>query len=66
MLSVALYQLGWSGNASGEHNASIQCGCGIGSLAAWMDCTVAGLLELDGEVVQFASKMERLSSQAWV
>ncbi|SPC65238.1 uncharacterized protein UHOD_11042 [Ustilago sp. UG-2017b] len=66
ILSVALYWLGQSGNGAGEHDASLQCGYSIGTLIAWTKWTVCGLLELNKEVMQFASEAERQSASAWV
>ncbi|SOV08617.1 uncharacterized protein UDID_17430 [Ustilago sp. UG-2017a] len=66
ILSVALYWLGQSGNGAGEHDASLQCGYSIGTLIAWTKRTVCGLLELNKEVMQFASEVERQSASAWV
>ncbi|SPC64594.1 uncharacterized protein UHOD_11959 [Ustilago sp. UG-2017b] len=66
ILSVALYRLGRSGNGVGEHDASLQCDYSIGTLIAWTGWTVCGLLELNKEVMQFASEVERQSASAWV
>ncbi|SYW81329.1 uncharacterized protein UHO2_07408 [Ustilago hordei] len=66
ILSVALYRLGHSGNGGGEHDAALQCGCGVGSIVGYTNHTVAGLLELNNEVMQFASEGERQHASAWV
>ncbi|KAJ1584328.1 hypothetical protein NDA11_001280 [Ustilago hordei] len=66
ILSVALYRLGCSGNGGGEHDAALQCGCGVGSIVGYTNHTVAGLLELNNEVMQFASEGERQHASAWV
>ncbi|SYW86337.1 uncharacterized protein UHO2_03838 [Ustilago hordei] len=66
ILSVALYRLGHSGNGGGECDAALQCGCGVGSIVGYTNHTVAGLLELNNEVMQFASEGERQHASAWV
>ena len=66
ILSVALYRLGHSGNGGGECDAALQCGCGVGSIVGYTNCTVTGLLELNNEVMQFASEGERQHASAWV
>ncbi|SAM77304.1 uncharacterized protein UBRO_20533 [Ustilago bromivora] len=66
ILSVALYRLGCSGNGGGECDAALQCGCGVGSIVAYTNHTVTGLLELNNEVMQFASEGERQHAAAWV
>ncbi|SAM73180.1 uncharacterized protein UBRO_21053 [Ustilago bromivora] len=66
ILSVALYRLGCSGNGGGEHDATLQCGCSAESIVAYTNHTVAGLLKLNNEVVQFASEEERKHAAAWV
>ncbi|SPO27720.1 uncharacterized protein UTRI_10166 [Ustilago trichophora] len=66
IVSVALYRLGRSGNGGGERDASLQCGCSVGSLIGWTDRTIEGLLELNKEVMRFASKGERSRAKAWV
>ena len=66
ILSVALYRLGHSGNGGGECDAALQCGCGVGSIVGYTNCTVAGLLELNNKVMQFASEGERQHASAWV
>ena len=66
ILSVALYRLGCSGNGGGECDAALQCGCGVGSIVGYTNCTVAGLLELNNKVMQFASEGERQHASAWV
>ena len=66
ILSVALYRLGCSGNGGGECDAALQCGCSVGSIVGYTNCTVTGLLELNNEVMQFASEGERQHASAWV
>ncbi|SOV02269.1 uncharacterized protein UDID_19161 [Ustilago sp. UG-2017a] len=66
ILSVALYRLGHSGNGGGEHDAALQCGCGVGSIVGYTNRTVAGLLELNNDIMQFALEGERQHAAAWV
>ncbi|SPO21346.1 uncharacterized protein UTRI_00823 [Ustilago trichophora] len=66
ILSVGLYRLGRSGNGGGERDASLQCGCSVGSLVAWTERTVSGLMEMNKEVMQFASEQERKQASSWV
>ncbi|KAJ1033301.1 hypothetical protein NDA13_001294 [Ustilago tritici] len=66
ILSVALYRLGHSGNGGGERDAALQCGCSVGNIVAYTNCTVAGLLKLNNKVMQFASEEERQHAVAWV
>ena len=66
ILSVALYRLDRSGNGGGERDAALQCGCSVGSIVAYTNCTVAGLLKLNNEVMQFALEEEREHAAAWV
>ncbi|SAM82697.1 uncharacterized protein UBRO_20691 [Ustilago bromivora] len=54
ILSVALYRLGCSGNGGGECDAALQCSCGVRSIVGYTNHTVAGLLELNNKVMQFA------------
>ncbi|SAM85454.1 uncharacterized protein UBRO_21085 [Ustilago bromivora] len=56
----------WLGNGARECDASLQCGYNIGTLIAWTEQTVCRLLELNKEVMQFASEAERQSASAWV
>ncbi|SPC67503.1 uncharacterized protein UHOD_20533 [Ustilago sp. UG-2017b] len=66
ILSVALYRLGHSGNGGGECDAALQCGCSVGSIVAYTNHTVTGLLELNNEVMQFALEEERKHAAVWV
>ncbi|SOV05621.1 uncharacterized protein UDID_18471 [Ustilago sp. UG-2017a] len=66
ILLVALYRLGHSGNGGGKRDAALQCGCGVGSIVGYTNCTIAGLLELNNDVMQFASEGERQHAAAWV
>ncbi|SAM74956.1 uncharacterized protein UBRO_21054 [Ustilago bromivora] len=66
ILLVALYRLGHSGNGGGECDAALQCGCSVGSIVAYTNHTITGLLELNNEVMQFASEEERKHAAAWV
>ncbi|SOV07456.1 uncharacterized protein UDID_18911 [Ustilago sp. UG-2017a] len=66
ILSVALYRLGRSGNGGGECDAALQCGCSVGSIFGYTNRTVAGLLELNNDIMQFASEGERQHAAAWV
>ncbi|SOV01313.1 uncharacterized protein UDID_17626 [Ustilago sp. UG-2017a] len=66
ILLVALYRLGGSGNGGGKCDAALQCGCGVGSIVGYTNCTVTGLLELNNDVMQFASEGERQNAAAWV
>jgi len=66
VLSVGLYRLGRSGNGGGERDSALQCGCSVGSLIGWTDRTISALLELNSEVMTFATEAERRSSAAWV
>ena len=54
ILSVALYQLGQSGNGARECDTSLKCGYSVGTLIAWTKQTACRLLELNKEVMQFA------------
>ncbi|SAM82485.1 uncharacterized protein UBRO_21069 [Ustilago bromivora] len=65
-LSVALSRLGCSGNGGGEHDAALQCCCSVGSIVAYTNHTVAGLLKLNNEVMQFALEEERKHAAACV
>ncbi|SAM84760.1 uncharacterized protein UBRO_21084 [Ustilago bromivora] len=55
-----------SGNGGGERDAALQCGCSVGSIVAYTNHTVAGLLGLNNEVMQFALEEERKHAAAWV
>jgi len=66
ILSVALYRLGRSGNGGGKRDAALQCGCSVGSIVGYTNRTVAGLLELNNDIMQFALEGERQHAAAWV
>jgi hypothetical protein len=64
--ATALYRLGRSGNAAGIRDVAINCGCSEGSVTNWTNMTLEGLLELEHEVVTFATEDERQKASAWV
>lgn len=65
-VAVGLYQLGRSGNGGGVWDIAFACGCSWGSVHKWTDRTIAGLNELNNEVVTFATEDERAKAKAWV
>lgn len=65
-LAVALYRLGRSGNGAGERDVAAMCGCSVGSVIDWTHRCVAGLIELRGAVVAWASEQERADAADWV
>ncbi|KAJ1585610.1 hypothetical protein NDA15_007921 [Ustilago hordei] len=65
-VAVGLYRLGQSGNGGGVCDVAFACGCSRGSVHVWTDRTIAGLYELNSEVVTFATEDERAKAKAWV
>ena len=65
-VAVGLYRLGWSGNGGGVCDVAFACGCSWGSVHKWTDRTIAGLYELNSEVVTFATEVEHAKAKAWV
>lgn len=64
-VAVGLYWLGWSGNGGGIHDVAFACSCSWGSVHKWTDRTIAGLYELNSEVVTFATEDEHAKAKAW-
>ncbi|KAJ1595120.1 hypothetical protein NDA11_002871 [Ustilago hordei] len=65
-VAVGLYRLGRSGNGGGVRDVAFACGCSWGSVHVWTDRTIAGLYELNSEVVTFATEDEHAKAKAWV
>ncbi|KAJ1583817.1 hypothetical protein NDA11_007466 [Ustilago hordei] len=65
-VAVGLYRLGRSGNGGGVCDVAFACGCSWGSVHVWTDRTIAGLYELNSEVVTFATEDECAKAKAWV
>ncbi|SAM80731.1 uncharacterized protein UBRO_20581 [Ustilago bromivora] len=65
-VAVGLYRLGQSGNGGGVCDIAFACGCSWGSVHKWTDRTIAGLYELNSEVVTFATEDECAKAKAWV
>ncbi|SAM77402.1 uncharacterized protein UBRO_20538 [Ustilago bromivora] len=65
-VAVGLYRLGQSGNGGGVCDIAFACGCSWGSVHEWTDRTIAGLYELNSEVVTFATEDECAKAKAWV
>lgn len=65
-LAVWLYRLGRSGNGSGVRDTSTQCQCSVGSVVNWTNMILAGLEELEPEIMTFATEDERARASAWV
>ncbi|SPC66341.1 uncharacterized protein UHOD_12014 [Ustilago sp. UG-2017b] len=65
-VAVGLYRLGRSGNGGGVCDVAFACGCSQGSVHEWTDRTIAGLYELNSEVVTFATEDKCAKAKAWV
>ncbi|KAJ1596148.1 hypothetical protein NDA11_006697 [Ustilago hordei] len=65
-VAVGLYWLGQSGNGGGVRDVAFACGCSWGSVHVWTDRTIAGLYELNSEVVTFATEDKHAKAKAWV
>ncbi|SAM84714.1 uncharacterized protein UBRO_21083 [Ustilago bromivora] len=65
-VAVGLYWLGQSGNGGGVCDIAFACGCSWGSVHEWTDRTIAGLYELNSEVVTFATEDKCAKAKAWV
>ncbi|SAM84044.1 uncharacterized protein UBRO_21080 [Ustilago bromivora] len=65
-VAVGLYQLGQSGNGGGVCDVAFACGCSQGLVHKWTDRTIAGLYELNSEVVTFATEDKRAKAKAWL